>query len=258
MGLIEEIHPNVNMPSETEYLWRYISLARYIYLLNTSQLWFSRVDQFKDKFEGAVTPLNVALRELDKAKHPFLSEPDFDSHMSKVRKGKRLTGFANCWHSNPFESDAMWQKYFTSETVALVSDRQHMRNGILSEREVYLGRVAYKNYLPGTLDYVDDFNTFGPLLTKRNNFEYEKEVRAIVLDGTDKNDPDSGAGKTREFWSQNPTGIAIEVDLILLLKEVRVHPGGGSGFLKTIANISKQYGLDIEVKDSEMNAEPLF
>ena len=198
------------------------------------------------------------MRDIQKKEHPFLAEPNFDNHMTKMRKSKRLVGYANCWHSSRYESDAMWQKYLTTETVALVSNRAGMRQGLKTEREVHLGRIKYKNYLPGTMDYVDDRNLFGPLLTKRNNFEYEKEVRAIILDSSDTNDPDTGAGHTRDYWSLNPSGISVGVDLNLLLKEVRIHPGSGEGFLKTVQNISIQYGLKVEIKDSEMNAEPIF
>lgn len=258
MGLFEKSHSIIEMPDEEELLWRYISLARYIQFLETSHLWFSRVDQFKDKFEGSVTPYNLILRQQAEGQFSFLRESGMESLTSEVRKGKRNMGFANCWHSSQFESDSMWQKYPTSETVVLVSDRSHFRNGIASDRDVYLGKVVYKNYLPGTSDYVDDMNIFGPLFTKRNNFEFEKEVRAVLLDDTDKNEPISGAGNTREFWSLNPIGIGIGVDLNLLLKEVRVHPGGGKEFLQTVKNISHKYGLTAEVKDSEMNAEPLF
>ena len=258
MALFEDDHPVITMPGESDRLWRYMSFARYMMLLNTSKLWFSRVDKFDDPFEGAVTPLNTIMRENQMSDSEVFSHPGIRGHMDWFHEGRRRMHYANCWHMSDIESNAMWEKYPSMETVAIVSDRGGFRESLLTEREIFLGKVNYKNYLPGTSDFVEDGNVFGPIFTKRNNFEYEKEVRAVLLDTSDMASTTHDGVTFPKFFENNPDGIEIEANLEKLIKEVRIHPKGGSHLLQTVEASTKSQGFGFRILDSEMNAKPIF
>lgn len=258
MALFEDHHPFITMPGESDRLWRYMSFARYMLLLNTSKLWFSRVDKFDDPFEGAVTPFNAIIRDNQMSGSEILSHPGIQGHFDWFHEGRRRMHYANCWHMSNIESNAMWEKYPSTETVAVVSDRSGFREGLLTEREIFLGRMEYKNYLPDTTDSVNDSNGFGPIFTKRNNFEYEKEVRAVLLDASDMASTTHDSVTFPKLLKDNPDGIEIEVNLEKLIKEVRIHPKGGSHLLQTVEASTKSQGFGFRILDSEMNAKPIF
>src|SRR5688572_25226682 len=46
--------PNLRTPPETALLWRYQNFERFMQLLESGTLWFSRTDRFSDRFEVAV------------------------------------------------------------------------------------------------------------------------------------------------------------------------------------------------------------
>ena len=43
-----------SLPAPNAKLWRYMDLAKFLFLLENSSLFFTRLDHFKDKFEGAL------------------------------------------------------------------------------------------------------------------------------------------------------------------------------------------------------------
>ena len=54
-------HPMLETPPASSMLWRYMSLAKFLSFLQTSSLYFSRIDQLGDPFEGTLTTENVRL-----------------------------------------------------------------------------------------------------------------------------------------------------------------------------------------------------
>jgi hypothetical protein len=51
-----------NRPADQESVWRYMDLARFLSLLQTSALHFARADQMSDRWEGSYGELNRQLR----------------------------------------------------------------------------------------------------------------------------------------------------------------------------------------------------
>ena len=43
-------------------LWRYMSFAKFVALLDRESLFFSRADRLEDNFEGSLSPINKILR----------------------------------------------------------------------------------------------------------------------------------------------------------------------------------------------------
>jgi len=59
-----EDHPSFEAPKNLEQnIWRYLDFTKFVDLLVTNDLYFTRVDQFEDKFEGSNTKPTVKSRE---------------------------------------------------------------------------------------------------------------------------------------------------------------------------------------------------
>lgn len=72
-----DLHPLLNTPPDDTVLWRYMSLSRFIGLLEYQKLWLSRMDLFEDPLEGTFT--DVELKHLESL--PVVNTPK--------RSGKR-------------------------------------------------------------------------------------------------------------------------------------------------------------------------
>src|SRR3954469_12099038 len=99
-----ESHTDLITPADDTTLWRYMDLAKFLHLLESRSLWFSRLDQFDDPLEGTFTDSELA---------HFKSLPDPTVGLSYVRGTAhiRATNFVSCWREGAEESMAMWDLY---------------------------------------------------------------------------------------------------------------------------------------------------
>ena len=82
------IDPDLKLRS---ILRRYLDLPKYLDLLKTSSIYFSRVDNFPDRFEGALPPsIRQAINEAHAGKEV---DYDADAFIKKLRESIYL----NCW-----------------------------------------------------------------------------------------------------------------------------------------------------------------
>ena len=88
-------------------LWRYISLAKLLSLMQENCLYFTKLGRFRDPYEG-MAPIAVGwAAKVDEV-------PVFQSARDDQIKDQL---YVNCWHGNPDESAAMSAEYFrTPET----------------------------------------------------------------------------------------------------------------------------------------------
>jgi hypothetical protein len=86
-----EDHPLLTTPRDETVLWRYMSLTRFMNLLEHKTLWFSRLDKFENLLEGTFT--DVELEHLRKL--PVVPSPSgriFDSCKLAVYRTTRSVG----------------------------------------------------------------------------------------------------------------------------------------------------------------------
>jgi hypothetical protein len=113
-----EAHPEFTQPSNEQVkVWRYMDFTKFVSLLDSQQLYFTRVDKFDDPFEGSLPKINVAARQ----HFPDGITPEVREALIKVmantgeinQKWPRFHAI-NCWHMNEHESAAMWKLYLKS------------------------------------------------------------------------------------------------------------------------------------------------
>lgn len=117
-----ETHPVFKTPSRATTIWRYMSFSKFVWLVAKECLYFSRLDQHNDSWEGLL-PNNWNVER---------------------KKYARFTTYINCWHMNSSESDAMWKLYGVSagEMVAVKTTVDRLIKALGRAPEpVYIGRM---------------------------------------------------------------------------------------------------------------------
>lgn len=243
-----EDHPSFDQPPGHSYIWRYMDFTKFVFLLETSFLYFTRSDKFEDPYEGSLTELNISAR--------YELGEELATLDSRIVKSIRKHMAINCWHVNQLESVAMWKLYLKSnEGIAVRSTVKRLQHAITDEKQVYIGLIEYIDYKN---QGIDRRNKFHPFLRKRLSFEHEKELRAIIqeipYDG-DPEDPTTGIDYSLETIAH---GLNVKVDVEELIESVYVSPDSPEWLFVLIESVVKRYGYNFEVKQSEINVSPLF
>ncbi len=135
-------------------IWRYLSFAKFVAMLESKSLYFARADQFTDKFEGTYQKRRFDFIE-DFPFHPMpgvvISSPeDLRAEREKIAsnniwfiqwaaQGLPKTTFVNCWTLSEYESEIMWSLYVPgSEVVAIKSTLKRLSKVTIDRHKEYL------------------------------------------------------------------------------------------------------------------------
>lgn len=266
-------------------LWRYISLDHLANILRTKELLFRRVSCFSDSFEGSVPKAFVEKRKEIYQKNGSYPD-DFSDVLSAMNKRVRDSVYANCWHQNDRESEAMWEHYGNSG-VAVITDVDSICKSLNEEdRTILIKEVSYLNYydsynelsqkersdLIQVLEYASS-DLFAPVIMKRKSFQHENEVRLLrpevdllseqEYEGIQANieineqswkepifahmDGENGAVDFRTVPEDNKQKICLDLDT--LIKEIRIAPGSKEWFKDTVKQVVDSMGPDSITSD---------
>jgi len=231
-------------------LWRYMDVSKFISLLSTRRLWFSRLDQLGDPFEGSIPRrLLPTFGVADVLADLFEGDVDVPSVRDRVirdsnaaREARRHGAFVSCWHQNAHESAAMWKLYLKSdEGLAIRTTREALISALpVAEHAIEIHRVEYL-----------DFDADAPpqserrwWLLKRKSFEHEREVRAVLIN--DK--------------ARNHLGIAVPLAAPIdrLVLAVHVAPSTPEFFREAVQSICDAFGLKTTVQRSKIDDDPIY
>jgi len=229
-------------PKKNIKIWRYLDFSKFVSLLDTGCLFFSRSDLLGDTFEGSYSHADKKLREIMEKNWGI----DY-SNLINIRKRSRKLTFINCWHASGIESDAMWRVYTKSySSIAILSTYDRLYKCL--PPDVTISLVKYINYKSGQLPEVD---LISPYFYKHQSFHHERELRAIIQDIPPIDDlscvePESVAGKY------------IPVNLNYLILRIYVAPSSPSWFLELVTNICRKYEITKRIVQSNLNNDPFF
>jgi hypothetical protein len=243
-------------------LWRYMDITKYLSILSTKSLFFTRVKKLQeyDKYEGCLPQ-----KELDnivnfrkefgkKRNHPEMTESDLNDLKNSWNysfENIRNRTFVNCWHYNKNESIALWKIYAGNRNgICLQSQIDGFKNSFRGyHKNIFIGKVEYLNYdnniYADKFDTNYNYNLFYMFLTKENAFQYEKEYRALFM-VEDENE-------LNKFSNQN--GIYVPIDLNTLIEEIIISPGSPDWFLDLVKEVTEKYGLKKEIIKSSLDKE---
>lgn len=245
-------------PDKDTKLWRYVDIYKYLSMLLTSGLYFSRADTFYDKFEGAK---GVRKRKhiwdefyinffLDAINHPPEGVQFSKSEKDNINKAKSLLleleeggqisrqhTYINCWHANDSESEAMWKAYFNSipNALAIQTTYEKLYETVGKPNRIDIGYVEYVDFGKKFVGVNESF------WKKRKSFEYEKEVRAVT---TKRN--------------SSELGLLIQCDLSKLIENLYVSPYAPSWIVPILNDLNSRYDFNKEVVKSALDEVPFY
>lgn len=272
--------PGILQLSPKDTLWRYFSFEKFAVLLSTKSLYFATADQFKDQdpFEGRLPLLIEKLYE----EHTQRLGEEGSQAVLKLWEEWRKWVMCSCWYHGTHESMAMWdrERYGRHNSgIAIKTTMQCLEDSFRHEEsvDVRIHKVEYIDYQsPGVRPDILDMHTiYTPFFYKRKEFEYEKEVRAIIdaspyikerfykvkvgfslkpeefdlktlqrkMKGL-KNNKDKDKGKN------------VRICLNTLIDEVIVAPGAPNWIAKAVKSMIQDYGFDFEVNPSTLLDKP--
>jgi len=199
----------------TTRVWRYMSFAKLVWILQKKQLWLSSIKLLDDKWEGM---LNT--QQLNSLNRPISLSRAALKEAERLVKIYRETAFINCWNASEHESHALWRIYCpSSEGVAIQTTLDRLRKSVdpLSVLEV-------------SYDQQNEVNNKLYIAQKRSMFAYEQEVRIVHIE--DFSDSQHAERIT--------IGIAIDWDPELHIEKILVHPEAQSWFMETVTETVRQ------------------
>lgn len=249
-----EANPAFIQPdNEHVKVWRYMDFTKFVSLLDSHQLYFTRADKFHDRFEGSFPKINVDARQhipddLPSELHEVWIKLMTDTGETN-QKWPRFHAI-NCWHMNEHESAAMWKLYLKSdEGIAIQSTYLKLRECFIDTERILLGVVKYIDY---DTEWIDNNNILTPFMYKRKSFEHEREVRALVMKW-----PISENGLNLNHKTIDH-GLKIRVDIEKLVEKIYIAPSTSEWFTDLVRAVVKKYGYTFQVFQSKLNEQPVF
>ncbi len=250
-------HPLLQTPPDDTKLWRYTNLSQFFWLLDTRSLYFARLSEFDDKWEGILPTTSI---EGLKRTEQFLDlkEKGHENVALYLLKGglkaDQLRYGVNCWHSNDVESVAMWKLYTQGvDGVAIQTTVDLLKKCFSKEtRDLFIAGVQYLDHearVPSDESVSSDPLT--PIVTKRRSFRHESEVR-VILERLSTRDSDEYLGfMVTTFWGENLT-----IDLSTLIEKIVVAPDYPAWAVDSLQKLVTAAGLLIEVETSDLLRVP--
>ena len=246
----------IDAPDNNQHIWRYMDFSKYVDLLTTGELHFTRADKLEDPYDCS------AMQFLDEPyKHLSSAHPQGRERTRQVNTFDRLFVYLNCWHMNDVESAALWRLYSENryETIAIqttygkfeseISDKWP-QDGIRISRVKYDPENAGEPVSGGRL-----FSSSGweNIIYKRPSFAHERELRAFIFQRVDKlreNCTLRNEAHLERLMKERPGHIRIRITPSDLIERVYVSPHANDLFLELVRNVSG--GLKDRVLKSDL------
>ncbi len=230
-------HPDFELPSdESLMVWRYLDLSKFMSLLETSSLYFTRSDKFIDPYEGTIPKITV--ENISKYFSEFENASQMQKDLLNLLTVNRKLTFINCWYQSEHESDAMWT-IFSNNGIAIQTNIGNLKRSFdATEDDVRIGTVKYIDYNNEGMYFL---NALTPFLFKRVSFEHEREIRAVIWNTrtTAKN-----KHSDKIIIDTNENGKFARIDLETLIEKIYVSPKAPSWFYELIKAIVNRYNLN--------------
>jgi len=265
--MAESRTPQYQLFSSTEHpisresrLWRYLTFEKFVWLLEKSKLYHSRLDLLGDPFEGSVTRAYV--RKRDAGQLPKHLQTAFPEYEATEHKRWMYSRFVTSWYASPHESAAMRKLYSRERAgVAIVSTPLRMQEGVdlTPYHTAILGPVEYLDFEKedGTLPFGKKAR---PGFLKRKSFEHEKEVRGMIYFEEYPQDPNliRSPEYVQSLRESRPPGIDVRVELKRLIQEIYISPLSAAYFRDVVSILTDRHGLADLIHPSALLGDPVY
>jgi hypothetical protein len=221
-------------------VWRYMDFTNFIWTLECSALYFSRIDLLGDPFEGTTTAASNAaiMKFMNWPPKSDQTQKDWAESNAKLRRDVRRGIFVNCWHMNDHESEAMWRLYAkTDQAIAIQTSYNRLVHAF--DDTIIIGAVRYTDYDHAVFPMG---NALWPAAHKRLSFKHENEIRAL---------------KVAMDEGKEAIGHSVPVALASLVERIYVSPNCPSWYAALAERLTKRFGYDFPIVKSRLSEEPV-
>ena len=248
----------LNLPGldDDTKLWRYMSFGKFISLLKSRSLYFSRFDLLGDSHEGSIP--NAMLNEI-------LRDPIGHGTPENHRQyldGIRYRAHVCCWHIAECESHAMWRIYSHGDcAVAIQTTLGKLKQSISSVGSLFSFYACVVKYIDYDLENINSDNPLEVLAYKRKCFEYENEFRLFCMQSPEHHEDFGSFG---DRIRDQTRGSHVPISARHLIERVVLRPCGHDGITtethwewSAVAAVIKKFGLSHQiVARSSLDREP--
>ena len=243
MQLIRNLNPN-------DKIWRYTDFPKFLDMLMSNSLFFSKLSKLQDPHEGKITHYDLQTEndgaEYLKSKwgeHWAEITGDATPERHKEQTKLRKNTIVNCWHLNNHESIMMWKLYSNyNYGISIQSTVKRLDDSI--QYKDFPVEIRSIKYLDWTKEGVGKNQIFDEQLSvKRLSFKHEKEIRAIIRSNFTYSN-------SQIKLRLNKDGKLIPANLDLLIEKIFVSPFTKSWFFKLVKAVIIQYIPNKEVIQS--------
>jgi len=248
----------VFFPNSNYSIARYLDLAKFLSLIQTKKIFFNKLSNFEDRYEGTLPELSYIelenwYRKLFSSHPVYKNKEDFNieeeikkdilEHRMTDEKSKHLI-CVSCWNKLDSESYALWKIYANlNQGIMIKSNINRLISAFQdSEEIIQLSEIKYINFQK---DKIDFSNANYRIIHKNKPYNYENEIRLIH-----QVKPKSGFDYdwTKE---ENQNGKYINIDLKSLIEEIVISPFSPNWFFDIVNDIVDKYELSKKVRHSE-------
>ncbi len=234
-------HPDCELPADESKIWRYLDLPKFLSILESNSLYFTRSDKFEDPYEGTLPKWTSS--NIQTTFSEYNNSEEMAAEMLNLIDANRKMTLINCWYSSEYESDGMW-KIYSQNGIAIQSTVSRFKDCFQKgEENINISLVKYIDFNDEGLHF---FNALAPFFYKRKSFEHEKEIRAIfwnTREGTTEEEIEKMTEDDYRPIKIVEHGKLIPVNLSLLIETIYVSPQAPFWFYSLICSICKRYNL---------------
>lgn len=223
-------------------VWRYMSFAKFVWMLQTKQLWLANSKLLGDNWEVMFDGSQI--NDLINNRPSSISAEDALAKIKYLVSELRKDTYVNCWNASEHESHALWRIYCpTPEGVVIQTTLDRLRKSVepLPVLEV--------TYDPQRIEE-SMINIHKLVSQKRPMFSYENEVRVVLLqDLADHKNPD-----------RTTIGTGLPWDPELHIENIWIHPEAQFWFMESVTEAVRLLApkLTRQIWWSKMNTKPSF
>jgi hypothetical protein len=231
-------------PEDNVRLWRYMDLSRFLQLVRSKRLYFSRISELKETDEWEGFP-SAAFSSTIRSKFEGMAlDGDRVLHVVDVLKSWAVV---SCWHQNEYESVAMWKLYTSGRDGVAIRTTVGLLKQSLGDyhSDVLIGAVKYVDH--SSDDTSEDIYGLLPLFQKRRSYKHEQEVRAVI----------PPTKPIPELTEAPPAdGMPVPVNISLLIEGIVMSPDYPKWAQSALHCIVEKDGLELRLETSDLLKKP--
>jgi hypothetical protein len=247
-------------------IWRYLTVGKFLSMLEMRAVWFSRLGALIDLYEGTIPEITKRAMEEDSQKWlPHFPHPEHQRMIAEMADKNEEDGRAvlavNCWFMGKHESPQMWEAYSSvSEGVAVRSSCQRLATSVTVHREFSrVQKVRYVDFATEDMGLYRGNQAIERAFLKRKEYAGEQELRIATMNLVHPNalNEDGTPPTARQLsgpgmFDESRRGLYILANLHNLIESVWVSPKAHGWFYDMVKRVLLRYGLSCNVNQSRL------